>query len=1114
MRIPNISVSENVTSTIRSLDMQRYELDRQISSGQRLSQPEDDGMRVGKLIRVDAQKNQLAQYQRNASYASEFLNAGHLNLDNLRELNLRAQEISRVAGSNLNQSAGETYGFEINELIEEALNRVNATHRGRALFAGTEYKPNFGNSDIVLGQQSKKIISLNNNMVGDEGGDGTRRIDSGEEVVFKINGREYVISAKVNGLSIAKITELAKDLINQDTESLSDSPIVDTDDYHAKVRGAAPPYNHRNEQVSLHAKISDNGELEVFGTVGQSYNASAEYVTKWDPNLYFPEQTKAKLDAKANSLFFGLGFDELTPSEQDQVRNEVFLLGSPVYNFSATQYKDLTGLESQTGGNYLLMSTSTEDGSTEFFLEPAVQEDGEWKRTDAATDSITLSEDFQDLENISQYINEQSIFPYAETPSAPWDRQLAVSSELAYGSSQLVVKHADPWKRLNTYELGAVIEFAGKKWESQIDDNVNHKPSDSSSLYWKEIPSGYQVDREDWSIKADAVENRIFNMAPDGRFFDVEQDAIEYTRNLIVNSLNPERFLPENLTADNIDEAFRQTVKKVTYPVSQFQVEGSESEGLVTFDSETLDYRLSATSGGASVIEGLYLKGDISRLSDPTIDQNEVVIHEGRYYLTTQPQDSDDFNVNAWSSLTPEQRSGGGAFLLGDGLPVEGREHVFETDEIGNAIPFTAEMGDYVYDKAEDKFYVATTKIINPTSIDDSTFKEVNVRSCVQGEQWSSNLSYSKGQIALYDGKYYQCQKQIFDNVMDTGDFQGTQVAIRPDDEFIINEENQKVANDIWKPLEGQLDHVLTFSPEREDAPVVTIQSAGISGIDATAKAVVDVHGRIVGLKVMNPGRYFFGTAETGNVPPDFEKAKVILDNGQEMEATIIWEENPSDPGPYRVSGFDIPPTVEANSEDVASGLATNVGELISNVVNGAPTGPRLGDTFDFATGSKAFLDHRDADGNLLNVTYLGGDQNSQTFVGKDTEITYMLDSSGDKTKQLGDIVNSLVQLRDGLSNSDPSLYTQEVGLAEKDLISMEDNLINKMGELSAKMVRMETVRLHDEDYMLQLDQQISRDLDVDLSEAIMRLTRVSTAYQAAMQVGAQLLNTSLLNYL
>jgi flagellar hook-associated protein 3 FlgL len=144
----------------------------------------------------------------------------------------------------------------------------------------------------------------------------------------------------------------------------------------------------------------------------------------------------------------------------------------------------------------------------------------------------------------------------------------------------------------------------------------------------------------------------------------------------------------------------------------------------------------------------------------------------------------------------------------------------------------------------------------------------------------------------------------------------------------------------------------------------------------------------------------------------------------------------------------------------------------------------------------------------------MGGNQNSQTFVGKDTAISYMLDSSGEKTEELGDIVNSLVQLREGLINSDPNLYSQEIEEAEQGLISMEDNLINKMGELSAKMVRMETARVHDEDYLLQLDQQISRDLDVDLSEAIMRLTRVSTAYQAAMQVGAQLLNTSLLNYL
>jgi flagellin-like hook-associated protein FlgL len=81
-------------------------------------------------------------------------------------------------------------------------------------------------------------------------------------------------------------------------------------------------------------------------------------------------------------------------------------------------------------------------------------------------------------------------------------------------------------------------------------------------------------------------------------------------------------------------------------------------------------------------------------------------------------------------------------------------------------------------------------------------------------------------------------------------------------------------------------------------------------------------------------------------------------------------------------------------------------------------------------------------------------------------------------------------------------------------LLEQEDKLINKLGALSARMLRMETVKAHDEDYFVQLDQRISNDVDIDLSEAIMRLTRLSTSYQAALQIGSQLLNTSLLNYL
>ena len=172
MRIPNLSVSDSITRTIRDLELKRFELDQQISTGQKIKYPEDDGLRVGKLINLESEKSKLSQYKRNSSQAKEFLNAGHLNLDHLRQLNQRAVEIARVAGTELNQSAAETYGHEISELVEEALNRINASHRGTSLFAGNELKPNFGNTEVIIGNELKTSISLNDSLVGTASADG------------------------------------------------------------------------------------------------------------------------------------------------------------------------------------------------------------------------------------------------------------------------------------------------------------------------------------------------------------------------------------------------------------------------------------------------------------------------------------------------------------------------------------------------------------------------------------------------------------------------------------------------------------------------------------------------------------------------------------------------------------------------------------------------------------------------------------------------------------------------------------------------------------------------------------------------------------------------------
>ena len=49
------------------------------------------------------------------------------------------------------------------------------------------------------------------------------------------------------------------------------------------------------------------------------------------------------------------------------------------------------------------------------------------------------------------------------------------------------------------------------------------------------------------------------------------------------------------------------------------------------------------------------------------------------------------------------------------------------------------------------------------------------------------------------------------------------------------------------------------------------------------------------------------------------------------------------------------------------------------------------------------------------------------------------------------------------------------VQLAEKELIEQEDSVIDKIGELSSTMVRMNKVRSHDEEYFLEIDQRLPK---------------------------------------
>jgi flagellin-like hook-associated protein FlgL len=305
----------------------------------------------------------------------------------------------------------------------------------------------------------------------------------------------------------------------------------------------------------------------------------------------------------------------------------------------------------------------------------------------------------------------------------------------------------------------------------------------------------------------------------------------------------------------------------------------------------------------------------------------------------------------------------------------------------------------------------------------------------------------------------------------------------------------EPINNNVWIPVTKPLQQVFSFDVSNTNTHDVKIAPAGLNGSDASVSVLSDIDGNVFGLRVDDPGRYFFPqTSDAQKIPEEYRTAFITMNDGQSLEARILWDENPNDPGPYIISGFEI------------------LGD--ANIKTDIQLGSVKGDSFSLATGTKTFLDHRDADGNVIGLTYTGSERNAEFFVGNNSKISSFLDANNGNTKELADVVNSLIELREGLYMDDLSDMAQTVQAVEQNLIDQEDSVVDKMGELSSSLIRMNTVRAHDEEYHLEIDQRLAKDLDIDLSEAIMQLTRVSTAYQAAMQVGAQLLNTSLLNYL
>jgi flagellar hook-associated protein 3 FlgL len=137
MRIATHSVSETIVRQIQQLGTQQSRLQNQVATGQRIFQPEDDPSAVSRVLKLETEARQLAQFARNGDRALEISQATFSGLRSLKAVSDRATEIGTL-GSGANSADGlKAYAIEVDQLIEQALQLGNTRLGNDSLYAGT-----------------------------------------------------------------------------------------------------------------------------------------------------------------------------------------------------------------------------------------------------------------------------------------------------------------------------------------------------------------------------------------------------------------------------------------------------------------------------------------------------------------------------------------------------------------------------------------------------------------------------------------------------------------------------------------------------------------------------------------------------------------------------------------------------------------------------------------------------------------------------------------------------------------------------------------------------------------------------------------------------------------
>lgn len=136
-RIATTTITEGFTQKMHSLGRKQFELMKQATTGQRIHMASEGPSVMGRIMDMQTEKRNLNQFYKNAGEAKDLATISFSQINQLKDIMVRAQEIAALTNSDLSADEFGPYSKEIEGLVEQAASIVGSKHLdGKYLFSG------------------------------------------------------------------------------------------------------------------------------------------------------------------------------------------------------------------------------------------------------------------------------------------------------------------------------------------------------------------------------------------------------------------------------------------------------------------------------------------------------------------------------------------------------------------------------------------------------------------------------------------------------------------------------------------------------------------------------------------------------------------------------------------------------------------------------------------------------------------------------------------------------------------------------------------------------------------------------------------------------------------